>query len=116
MVRGWRRRPRGVQDLLKPFLLACESKNAKLASIALVSFQKLLANDAVSDEGVQSMIRGLEQVGPPPPPQPLSRRHRETSACRWAPGPTCIPTNTTAPLQTQKRLCDERTGGVDSVS
>lgn len=51
-----------VQELLRPFLLACESKNAKLASIALVSFQKLLANDAVSDEGVQLIIAGLEQV------------------------------------------------------
>ncbi len=50
------------QELLKPFLLACESKNAKLASIALVSFQKLLANDAVSDEGVPLIISGLEQV------------------------------------------------------
>jgi Dimerisation and cyclophilin-binding domain of Mon2 len=51
-----------VQELLKPFLLACESKNAKLASIALVSFQKLLANDAVSEEGVPLIIAGLEQV------------------------------------------------------
>ena len=52
-----------MQELLKPFLLACESKNAKLASIALVSFQKLLANDAVSEEGVPLIIAGLEQVG-----------------------------------------------------
>lgn len=51
-----------MQELLKPFLLACESKNAKLASIALVSFQKLLANDAVSEEGVPLIISGLEQV------------------------------------------------------
>jgi Dimerisation and cyclophilin-binding domain of Mon2 len=51
-----------AQELLKPFLLACESKNAKLASIALVSFQKLLANDAVSEEGVPLIIAGLEQV------------------------------------------------------
>ncbi len=47
---------------MKPFLLACESKHAKLASIALVSFQKLLANDAVSEEGVPLIIAGLEQV------------------------------------------------------
>lgn len=53
---------RCLQELLKPFLLACESKNAKLASIALVSFQKLLANDAVSEEGVPLIISGLEQA------------------------------------------------------
>ncbi len=47
---------------MKPFLLACESKNSKLASIALISFQKLLANDAVSDEGVSLIVTGLEQV------------------------------------------------------
>ncbi len=52
-----------LQDVLKPFLLACESKNAKLASLALVSIQKLLANDVVSVAGTTAIIRSLEQVG-----------------------------------------------------
>jgi Dimerisation and cyclophilin-binding domain of Mon2 len=47
---------------MKPFLLACEVKNPKLASMALVSLQKLLANDAVSEEGVTAIVEALEQV------------------------------------------------------
>ena len=48
--------------MLKPFLAACEVKSPKLAGIALVSIQKLLANDLVAAEGLLAVTRALEQV------------------------------------------------------
>ncbi|GFR47515.1 hypothetical protein Agub_g9147, partial [Astrephomene gubernaculifera] len=53
----------GVQkalEILSPFALACETKYPKLACIALSSFQKLLANDAVSIRGRCEIIRALQ--------------------------------------------------------
>ena len=49
-------------EVLKPFLAACEIKSPKLVSIALVSIQKLLANDLVTAEGMLAVTRALEQV------------------------------------------------------
>jgi hypothetical protein len=49
------------QDVLKPFLLACE-KNSRLASLALSSIQKFLANDAVSGDGRALIISALQSV------------------------------------------------------
>lgn len=51
-----------LQEILKPFLLACESKNSKLASISLVCMQKMLANNGVSGEGRDVIVEALVQV------------------------------------------------------
>ena len=54
---------RDSKDILKPFLMACESKSSKLANIAMVSIQKLCAHDALSDDGILSVAAAIEQVG-----------------------------------------------------
>lgn len=51
-----------LQEILSPFSLACETKYAKLACIALSAFQKLLANDAVSNRGRCEIIKALQAV------------------------------------------------------
>lgn len=56
----WQRRP--AQDVLRPFLMGLESKSPKLASICLVSIQKLCGHGALSDDGVSSVAAALEQV------------------------------------------------------
>lgn len=48
--------------MLKPFLLACDTKSPKLASLALVSLQKLLTRYAVADDTMLVVIKALEQV------------------------------------------------------
>lgn len=53
---------RTSKEALRPFLLACESKSTKLASIALVSMQKLLASGIVPLEDMLAIIKALEQV------------------------------------------------------
>lgn len=50
------------QEILRPFLLVCESKNPRLIGIVLGSVQKLLAHNAVSDEGRTQIIQALQQV------------------------------------------------------
>ena len=50
------------QEILRPFLLVCESKNPRLIGIVLGSIQKLLAHNAVSDEGRVQIIQALQQV------------------------------------------------------
>lgn len=50
------------QEILRPFLLVCESKNPRLIGIVLGSIQKLLAHNAVSDEGRTQIIQALQQV------------------------------------------------------
>lgn len=47
---------------MRPFLLVCESKNPRLIGIVLGSIQKLLAHNAVSDEGRAQIIQALQQV------------------------------------------------------
>jgi hypothetical protein len=51
-----------LQEILRPFLLVCESKNPRLIGIVLGSIQKLLAHNAVSDEGRTQIIQALQQV------------------------------------------------------
>ncbi|KAG2500662.1 hypothetical protein HYH03_001428 [Edaphochlamys debaryana] len=49
-------------EILTPFALACETKYPKLACIALSSFQKLLANDAVSVKGRCEIIKAFQSA------------------------------------------------------
>lgn len=51
-----------VQDILRPFLLVCASRNSRLLGLALASLQKLLAHDAVSVEGRAQMLQAMQQV------------------------------------------------------
>ena len=51
-----------MQDVLKPFLLSLESKSPKLANISLASIQKLVANDAITEEHLLTVVKALEQV------------------------------------------------------
>ncbi|WIA43332.1 hypothetical protein OEZ86_009826 [Tetradesmus obliquus] len=51
-----------TKEILRPFLLVCESKNPRLIGAVLGSIQKLLAHNAVSDEGRQQIIQALHQV------------------------------------------------------
>lgn len=50
------------QDFILPFKLACETKNVKLVCVALSTFQKLLANQAVSDKGLDMIVDALLAV------------------------------------------------------
>lgn len=52
-----------VQEVLKPFLAACGIKSPKLASISLAGVQKMLANDLVAQDDIQSIVQALGQVG-----------------------------------------------------
>ena len=51
-----------LQDVLKPFLLSLESKSPKLANISLASIQKMVANDAITEEHLLTVVKALEQV------------------------------------------------------
>ena len=51
-----------MQDVLKPFLLSLESKSPKLANISLASIQKMVANDAITEEHLLTVVKALEQV------------------------------------------------------
>ncbi|CAD7699922.1 unnamed protein product [Ostreobium quekettii] len=53
---------RGSKDVLRPFVLACETKNSRLTSHALGCIQRLLANDAVSAEGRVAVITVLQHL------------------------------------------------------
>lgn len=52
-----------MQEILRPFALACETKNSKLVSLALGCIQKMLANDALSDESRATVVTVLQHVG-----------------------------------------------------
>lgn len=56
------RPPPAAQDVLRPFLLVCESRNPRLVGLALGSLQKLLAHDAASAEGRAAVLAALQQV------------------------------------------------------
>jgi Dimerisation and cyclophilin-binding domain of Mon2 len=47
---------------LKPILMACEAKSPKLASISLMSIQKLVANDLVAPDDMPPLLHGIEQA------------------------------------------------------
>lgn len=51
-----------AQDTLRPFIIACESKTPKLVVTALGAIQKLLANDAIAPQRVESVLSALQQV------------------------------------------------------
>jgi hypothetical protein len=53
---------RATPDILRPFLLVCESRNPRLVGLALGSLQKLLAHDAASAEGRAQVLAALLAV------------------------------------------------------
>ena len=50
------------QDVLRPFVMAIESKSSKLICLSLVSVQKLVAADAIALDGLLIVIQDMEQV------------------------------------------------------
>eukprot|EP00775_Hariotina_reticulata_P011566 gene11566-11710_t len=67
IVRATAQEGRGIEgiktkEILRPFLLACQSRNPRLVGTVLGSVQRLLAHGAVSDDGRQSIIEALHQV------------------------------------------------------
>jgi hypothetical protein len=55
-------------EVIKTFLLACETKNVKLCAIGLSCLQKLTAHDAVPATSLPQILTTLEQVGLNPSP------------------------------------------------
>lgn len=51
-----------MQDVLRPFVMAIESKSSKLICLSLVSVQKLVAADAIGLDGLLVVIQDMEQV------------------------------------------------------
>ena len=51
-----------MQDVLRPFVMAIESKSSKLICLALVSVQKLVAADAIALDSLLVVIQDMEQV------------------------------------------------------
>lgn len=62
---------RHAQAVLQPFLLACDTKSAKLANFALACLQRLLTRHELSGEALLVIIRALEVVG----------YHRSSASC-----------------------------------
>jgi hypothetical protein len=61
-----------LQEILRPFLLACQSRNPRLVGTVLGSIQRLLAHGAVSEDGRQSIIEALQQVSRAPAAGPVN--------------------------------------------
>ena len=53
---------RDSKEILKPFLMGCESKSSKLANISMGSIQRLSTHAGLSDEGILSVAAVIEQV------------------------------------------------------
>lgn len=53
-----------MQDVLRPFVMAIESKSSKLICLSLVSVQKLVAADAIGLDGLLVIIQDIELVSP----------------------------------------------------
>lgn len=51
-----------LQELLKPLLLSCDTKSARLISQSLATVQKMVSNEALSPEGAESVIEMLAKV------------------------------------------------------
>ena len=51
-----------MQDVLRPFVMAMESKSSKLICLSLVSVQKLVAADVIALDGLLVIIQDMEQV------------------------------------------------------
>ena len=52
----------GSDDVLKTFLLACESRNSKLSIMGLAGVDKLIAHDAVAPSVLQPILATLKEV------------------------------------------------------
>lgn len=52
----------GMQDVLRPLIMAIESKSSKLICLSLVSLQKLVAADAIALDGLLVVVQDMEQV------------------------------------------------------
>jgi hypothetical protein len=80
-----------AQEILHPFLLVCESRNPRLVGLALASIQKLLANDAVAQDGRVQILGALNHVRLLPfssaPQRPaLAASHLKRRHAQAAPG------------------------------
>ncbi|DBA68408.1 TPA: hypothetical protein ACH3X2_013711 [Trebouxia sp. C0005] len=53
---------RNSKDVLRPFVMAIESKSSKLICLSLVSVQKLVAADAIGLDGLLVVIQDIELV------------------------------------------------------
>lgn len=51
-----------MQEFLKPLLLSCETKSARLVSQSLATVQKMVSNQALSPEGAASVIEMIAKV------------------------------------------------------
>jgi hypothetical protein len=52
----------GNDDILRTFILACDSKNTKLSIMGLAGIDKLIAHDAVSLSALPSILTTLKEV------------------------------------------------------
>jgi len=52
----------GSDEVLKTFLLACESRNNKLSIMGLAGVDKLIAHDAVAPSVLPSILATLKEV------------------------------------------------------
>ena len=77
-----------AQEALKPFLAACGVKAPKLASIAVMTIQKMLANNLVAEEDMRAIVRALEQVWSAPAiaPHKLCMHPLQSFPPRLSPG------------------------------
>lgn len=55
----------GSDDVLKTFLLACESRNNKLSIMGLAGIDKLIAHSAVSSSVLPPILATLKDVSNP---------------------------------------------------
>ena len=53
---------RNTEEIIKPFLLCCESKNTKLITLALSALHKLVSHGAVPDGGISIIIETLHRL------------------------------------------------------
>lgn len=51
------------EEILKPFLLACDSKQLKLVVAGLSSLQRMISHNAVPSESMPIIIKALRQHG-----------------------------------------------------
>lgn len=51
-----------LQELLKPLALGCDTKSTRIIALCLSTVQKMLANGAVSQEGVEAVLAMLGRV------------------------------------------------------
>jgi hypothetical protein len=59
---GISERPSPLQEILRPFMLACESKHVGLVALGLACVQKMAANGAVHCDKFITILHALQQV------------------------------------------------------